>query len=80
MLNGLLYDARTLPVELQLEAYLKGFIPYVPDLGRDGTVAIAAALRSGISLMELSGISDTPEISLGKFPEEIESNVLTIFN
>jgi hypothetical protein len=35
--NGLPYDARALPFELQVEAYAKGLIPYVPDLGRDGT-------------------------------------------
>jgi len=44
--NGLLFDARELPVEIQLEAYLKGIIPYVPGLGRDGTAAAMAAQRS----------------------------------
>ena len=44
--NGLLFDARELPVEIQVEAYLKGIIPYVPDLGRDGTAAALAAQRS----------------------------------
>lgn len=43
--NGLLLDARKLPVEIQVEAYLKGIIPYVPDLGRDGTAAAMAAQR-----------------------------------
>lgn len=38
--NGLPYDARELPVEIQVEAYLKGIIPYIPDLGRDGTAAL----------------------------------------
>jgi hypothetical protein len=33
-------------VEIQLEAYLKGIIPYVPGLGRDGTAAAMAAQRS----------------------------------
>ena len=45
-MNGLLFDARELPVEIQLEAYLKGIIPYVPGLGRDGTAAAMAAQRS----------------------------------
>jgi uncharacterized protein (DUF697 family) len=40
--NGLPYDARELPVEIQVEAYLKGIIPYVPDLGRDATAAMTA--------------------------------------
>lgn len=40
--NGLPYDARELPVEIQVEAYLKGIIPYVPDLGRDATAALTA--------------------------------------
>ena len=44
--NGMPLDARHLPVEIQVEAYLKGIIPYVPDLGRDGTAAIMAAERS----------------------------------
>lgn len=41
--NGLPLDARKLPVEIQVEAYLKGIIPYIPDLGRDGTAAAMAA-------------------------------------
>lgn len=44
--NGLPYDARELPTEIQVEAYRQGVIPYVPDLGRDGTAAVEAALRS----------------------------------
>lgn len=35
--DGLPCDARTLPLELQVQAYAKGLIPYVPALGRDGT-------------------------------------------
>jgi len=30
--DGLMFDARTLPVEIQVQAYLRGFIPYVPAL------------------------------------------------
>jgi hypothetical protein len=44
--NGLPYDARELPVEIQAEAYRQGVIPYIPDLGRDGTAAAVAVLRS----------------------------------
>ena len=44
--NGLPFDARELPVEIQVEAYLKRIIPYVPGLGRDGTAAAMAAQRS----------------------------------
>jgi hypothetical protein len=43
MVDGLMLDARELPVEIQVEAYLRGIIPYVPDLGRDGTAAAIAA-------------------------------------
>jgi hypothetical protein len=43
--NGLPFDARELPVEM-VEAYLKGIIPYVSGLGRDGTAAAMAAQRS----------------------------------
>jgi hypothetical protein len=42
--NGLPYDARELPTELQVEAYRQGVIPYVPALGCDGTAAPEAAL------------------------------------
>jgi hypothetical protein len=44
--NGLAFDVRELPVEIQVEAYLKGIIPYIPALGRDGTAAAMAAQRS----------------------------------
>ena len=44
--NGLPFDARELPVEIQVEAYRQGVIPYVPELGRDGTAAADAVLRS----------------------------------
>jgi Domain of unknown function (DUF6398) len=44
--NGLPCDARELPVEIQAEAYRQGVIPYIPDLGRDGTAAAEAVLRS----------------------------------
>jgi hypothetical protein len=43
--DGLVLDARELPVEIQVEAYVKGIIPYVPALGRDGTAAAVAAQR-----------------------------------
>lgn len=46
MVDGLIFDARKLPVEIQAEAYLNGVIPYVPALGRDGTAAVMAAQRS----------------------------------
>jgi hypothetical protein len=46
MVNGLPFDARELPVEIQLEACLNGVIPYVPALGREGTAAAMAAQRS----------------------------------
>lgn len=41
--DGVIYDVRTLPVELQVDAYLQGVIPYVPALGRDGTASVMAA-------------------------------------
>ena len=44
--NGLPFNARELPVEIQVAAYLKGVIPHVPGLGRDGTAATRAAQRS----------------------------------
>ena len=44
--NGLPFDARELPIEIQVEAYLKGIIPYVPGLGPDSTAAAMATQRS----------------------------------
>jgi len=38
--GGVIMDARSLPAELQVEAFAKGIIPYIPDLGRDGTAAL----------------------------------------
>jgi hypothetical protein len=38
-LNGLAVDARHVPLDIQVEAFERGFIPYVPALGRDGTPA-----------------------------------------
>jgi len=46
LVNGMAFDARALPLEIQVEACLKGIIPYVPGLGRDGTAAIMAPQRS----------------------------------
>ena len=44
--DGLIYDARQLIPEVQVEAYLKGLIPYIPDLGREGTARAMAGQRS----------------------------------
>lgn len=35
--DGLIVDARDLPLPEQTEAFSKGIIPYIPALGRDGT-------------------------------------------
>ncbi|HZR54930.1 MAG TPA: DUF6398 domain-containing protein [Streptosporangiaceae bacterium] len=35
--DGFVMDARRVSVDYQVEAYLRGFIPYVPALGRQGT-------------------------------------------
>ncbi len=35
--NGLIMDARTLPLPTQAQAFELGVIPYIPALGRDGT-------------------------------------------
>ena len=37
--DGLVVDARGLPLPLQAEAFTLGIIPYIPALGRDGTAA-----------------------------------------
>ncbi len=38
--DGLVLDARHAPPEIQLQAFMKGFIPYIPPLGREGTAAL----------------------------------------
>ena len=35
--NGLAVDARHVPLEIQVEAFERGLIPYMPALGTDGT-------------------------------------------
>jgi hypothetical protein len=37
--DGLVMDARSLPLDIQAEAYQLGFIPYIPALGPEGTPA-----------------------------------------
>jgi len=39
--NGLVVDARHVPLEIQVDAFQRGLIPYVPALGPDGTAALA---------------------------------------
>jgi Domain of unknown function (DUF6398) len=39
--DGFVVDARSMPAEIQLEAYLRGLIPYVPALGPEGTARLA---------------------------------------
>src|ERR1017187_6285202 len=38
--NGLVMDARTVPLGIQVEAFQRGLIPYIPALGPDGTEAL----------------------------------------
>jgi uncharacterized protein DUF6398 len=38
--NGLAVDVRHVPPEIQIAAFERGFIPYVPALGPDGTAAL----------------------------------------
>ena len=37
--DGLIVDARGLPLPVQAQAFKLGVIPYIPSLGRDGTAA-----------------------------------------
>jgi hypothetical protein len=39
--DGLIVDARHVPLEIQVEAFWRGIIPYVPALGPSGTAALA---------------------------------------
>jgi hypothetical protein len=38
--DGLVMDSRTLPIEYQVVAFERGFIPYIPALGPEGTSAV----------------------------------------
>jgi len=38
--DGLLMDARSLPLDLQTVAFRRGYIPYIPALGPEGTAAL----------------------------------------
>ena len=42
--DGLAVDSRSLPIEFQVVAFERGYIPYIPALGLEGT---AAAMDSG---------------------------------
>ncbi|HXL95504.1 MAG TPA: DUF6398 domain-containing protein [Streptosporangiaceae bacterium] len=37
--DGLVMDVRTLAIPIQVEAFEKGLVPYIPALGREGTAA-----------------------------------------
>jgi hypothetical protein len=39
--DGLVADSRTLPIEYQVVAFQRGYIPYIPALGPEGTAAVA---------------------------------------
>jgi hypothetical protein len=41
--DGLVMDSRSLPIEYQVAAFQRGYIPYIPALGPEGT---AAAIRA----------------------------------
>jgi hypothetical protein len=43
--DGLIMDARSLSLDLQTTAFARGYIPYVPALGRDGTDALMDKAR-----------------------------------
>ena len=60
--NGLAVDARHVPVDVQIEAFERGFIPYVPALGPDGTAAwqeLQVAATAGAEA--LSEVDSLPE-------------------
>jgi hypothetical protein len=37
--DGLVMDVRTLAIPIQVEAFEKGLVPYIPAIGREGTAA-----------------------------------------
>jgi hypothetical protein len=42
--DGLIMDAHALPLQLQVQAFERGIIPYIPALGRDGTAELLSQL------------------------------------
>jgi hypothetical protein len=47
--DGLIMDARSLSLNLQTTAFARGYIPYIPALGRDGTdILMDQARRAGL--------------------------------
>jgi hypothetical protein len=45
--NGLAVDARRVPLDIQVEAFQRGLIPYIPALGPDETAARARSQATG---------------------------------
>jgi Domain of unknown function (DUF6398) len=45
--DGLVMDARSLSLDFQTTAFARGYIPYIPALGRDGTDALMDQARRG---------------------------------
>ena len=45
--DGLIQDARYVPLDIQLEAYEKGYIPWVPALGPEDTAAVTEPTNHG---------------------------------
>ena len=37
-------DSRSLPIDYQVTAFQRGFIPYIPALGLEGTAAAGSAI------------------------------------
>jgi len=42
--DGLVMDSRSLPIDYQVAAFGRGYIPYIPALGPEGTAAVADTL------------------------------------
>jgi hypothetical protein len=38
--DGLIMDSRSLPIDYQVVAFQRGYIPYIPALGPEGTAAL----------------------------------------
>lgn len=47
--DGMVTDSRTLPIEYQVVAFQRGYIPYIPALGPEGTATVAALESWGSS-------------------------------
>lgn len=62
--NGIIMDARHVRLDIQMEAYRRGFIPYIPAVGPDGESEVVGLLMRSTELKrELVAFGRSPRFS-----------------